>query len=187
MVQVQLHGIFEKYIKTNWELNVKTVLEAFQAIEANSEKLVKALGGLKEYCSHFFIYVDGKLIMQEYITAPILKSDSKIEVVPVIAGAELSFIITSIIIILLSTAVTYLVTKLLTPKAPKDRTTVSNLFSGYENVTSRGVPIPFGYGRMRMGSVVISNDLNVKYSSIGNATNLTEQELLSILNMGDLT
>ena len=44
MVNIKLHGIFENLIKTEWNLNVKTVSEAFEAIEANSGKLLKALG-----------------------------------------------------------------------------------------------------------------------------------------------
>jgi hypothetical protein len=41
MVNIKLNGIFESLIKTEWNLNVKTVSEAFDAIEANSGKLIK--------------------------------------------------------------------------------------------------------------------------------------------------
>lgn len=163
MVNIKLHGIFEKYIKTDWKLNVKTVLEAFRAIEANTNKFVNGLISISDISSHFLIYVDDKLISREYLDSPILKKDSKIEVVPVISGSDVSYIIYAIVVILISTAVSYLVTKLLTPKAPQDRRNVSSLFSGYENVVSRGVAIPFGYGRLRVGSVVIANDVIFQY------------------------
>ena len=56
MVNIKLHGVFENLIKSEWNLNVKTVSEAFDAIEANSGKLLKTLGILEEYISHFLIY-----------------------------------------------------------------------------------------------------------------------------------
>jgi len=40
MVNVKLHGVFENFVKTDWLLNVKTVGEAFEAIEANSNKML---------------------------------------------------------------------------------------------------------------------------------------------------
>jgi len=168
MVNIKLHGIFEKYVKTDWKLNVKTVLEAFRAIEANTNRFVNSLISISDISSHFLIYVDDKLIAREYLNSPILKKNSKIEVVPVISGSDPVSIITAIIVILISTAVSYLVTKLLTPKAPQDRKNVSSLFSGYENVVSRGVAIPFGYGRLRLGSIVIGNDVIFQYGATDN-------------------
>ena len=89
MVNIKLHGIFENYVKTEWHLNVKTVFEAFEAIEANSGKLLEALGNFQEYLTHFIIYVDDKPVAHEYFNSPILKKDSKIEVVPLILGLSL--------------------------------------------------------------------------------------------------
>ena len=77
MVNIKLHGIFENLVKTEWNLNVKTVSEAFDAIEANSGKLIKALGILEEYISHFLIYVDGKIMAPDYLNSPILNKNSK--------------------------------------------------------------------------------------------------------------
>jgi len=135
MVNVKLHGIFENYMKLDWNFNISTVAEAFEAIEANTNCLIKTLGLLEEYISNFIVYVDGKIMPPEYINSPILKNNSKIEVVQ------------------------FLITKLLTPKSPIDIKTTSKIFSSYENVTKRNVPIPIGYGRLKIGSVVISNDV----------------------------
>jgi predicted phage tail protein len=167
MVNIKLHGVFENLIKTEWNLNVKTVSEAFEAIEANSGKLLKALGVLEEYISHFLIYVDGKIMSPEYLNSPILNKDSKIEIAPLILGSDggISFLV-FLIILIISTGIQILVTKLLSPKAPKDIKNNSKLFSGYENVTKRNVSIPIGYGRLKIGSVVISNYL---YNVVTNA------------------
>lgn len=160
MVNIKLHGIFEHLIKTEWNLNVKTVYEAFEAIEANSGKLLKALGVLEEYISHFLIYVDGKIMSPEYLNSPILNKDSKIEIAPLILGSDggISFFV-FVIMLIISTGIQILITRLLSPKAPKDIKNNSKLFSGYENVAKRNVSVPIGYGRLKIGSVVISNTL----------------------------
>ncbi len=160
MVNVKLHGVFENLIKTEWNFNVKTVSEAFDAIEANSEKLVKTLGILEEYISHFLIYVDGKIMPPEYINSPILNKNSKIEVVPLIIGSDFGItLLVSLIIMAIATGIQILITKLLSPKTPKDIKNNSKLFSGYENVAKRNIAIPIGYGRLKIGSVVVSNYL----------------------------
>jgi predicted phage tail protein len=57
------------------------------------------------------------------------------------------------------------ITQLLTPipKAPTPRETelkTSYLFSGPENTTAQGRPVPIGFGRVRVGSVVISASIS---------------------------
>ena len=122
MVNIKLHGIFENYVKTEWHLNVKTVFEAFEAIEANSGKLLEALGNFQEYLTHFIIYVDDKPVSHEYFNSPILKKDSKIEVVPLILGSSIAGIdiLIALLLIAISTGISMLITSLMTPKAPKD-------------------------------------------------------------------
>ena len=163
MVNVKLHGIFEEYVKTEWQLNVKTVSEIFEAIEANSGKLLKALGNFQEYLTHFIIYVDDKPVPVEYINSPILKKNSKVEVVPLILGSTIAGIdiLIGLLLIAIATGIQILVTSLMTPKAPKDIKNNSRLFSGYENVTKRNVAIPVGYGRLKIGSIVIANDVTL--------------------------
>lgn len=167
MVNVKLHGVFENFIDTDWTLNVKSVLEIFEAIEANTNKLVSTLGILNEYISHFIIYVDEKPVPPEYLNSPILNKNSKVEIVPLIIGsAEL---IIGLVLLAISTGIQMLITKLLTPKSPVDIKTVSRLFSNYENVSLRNVPIPIGYGRLKIGSIVVSNNINfILYSGDGN-------------------
>ena len=139
-------------------MNVKTVGEAFEAIEANSNKLIEILGTMQEYLSHFIIYVDDKIMAPEYLNSPILKKNSVVEVVPLILGAEIG-LMTMIIVMLIAMGIQMLITRLMSPKAPKDIKNNSRMFSAYENVTKRNVAIPIGYGRLKIGSVLVSNDL----------------------------
>ena len=159
MVNIKLNGIFENFIDTEWNLNVSSVLEAFEAIEANSNKLISTLGMLNEYITHFIIYVDGEIMPPEYINSPILHKKSKIEIVPLILGAGTEILI-GLILLAISTGIQMLITKLLTPKSPIDIKTVSRLFSSYENVSLRNVVIPIGYGRLKIGSIIIANSIS---------------------------
>ena len=158
MVNIKLHGIFEQFVKTEWDLNVKTIGEALEAIEANSGKLIIGLNQLQEYLSHFIIYVDNKIVSSEYLYSPILQKNSHVEIVPLIIGSDFGL---SLILLAISIGIQFLITKLLTPKNPIDIKSNSKLFSSYENVTKRNFPIPIGYGRIKTGSIVISNDINV--------------------------
>jgi len=164
MVTIKLHGIFEEFVKTDWLLNVKTVGEAFEAIEANSNKMLTALGNMQEYLTHFIIYVDDKIMPPEYLNSPILNKNSKIEVVPLMLGAVFVFddFLIALVIMIIAMGIQMLVTRLMSPKAAKDIKNNSRMFSGYENVTKRNVAIPIGYGRLKIGSIVISNDLQIK-------------------------
>ena len=170
MVNVKLHGVFENFIETNWNLNVKSIIEVFQAIEANTGKLISTLGNINEYISYFMIYVDDKIVAPEYLNSPILKRNSKVEVVPLILGSAEQIII-GLILLAISTGIQMLITKLLTPQSPTDITTVSRLFSGYENVSLRNVSIPIGYGRLKIGSIVISNDISFKIHTESKSSN----------------
>ena len=158
MVSVKLNGVFENYLKTDWQLNVSSVSEIFDAIEANTGCLVKTLGNLQLYISNFIIYVDGKIMPPEYLDSPILKKTSVVEVVPLLIGSD--FGITAFLLMLaVSIGIQLLIAKIMTPKSPVDVKTNSRLFSNYENVTARNVPVPLGYGRVKVGSIVISNNL----------------------------
>jgi predicted phage tail protein len=158
MVNVKLHGIFEQFVKTEWNLNVKTIGEALEAIEANSGKFIIALNELQEYLSHFIIYVDNKIVSPEYLYSPILKKNSNVEVVPLLMGSDFGL---SLILLAVSIGIQFMITKLLSPKNPIDIKSNSKLFSSYENVTKRNFPVPLGYGRIKTGSIVISNDVDV--------------------------
>jgi predicted phage tail protein len=70
-----------------------------------------------------------------------------------------------------------LITKLLTPESPTDIKTVSRLFSGYENVSLRNVSIPIGYGRLKIGSIVISNSIFFTMHADNKSSNETMSQI----------
>ena len=73
---------------------------------------------------------------------------------PRVAGGDpvniLIFIVVAVVTQLIMNAI-------FKPPKPKDAVeTNSYLFAGTENIAAQGVPVPLGYGRLRVGSVVVS-------------------------------
>lgn len=153
MINVTLHGILGKKLGKFWELEVESIMEVFEAVEANCYQVNKYFNDFNKFFTHFVVYIDGKMMPAHLIKSKILKPDSKVEIVPVVQGGW--FILVGVILIVLSIVLAVL----LSPKAPKDVKTNSTILGGVRNVLNRNIPIPIGYGRMRLGSAVISNDI----------------------------
>lgn len=157
MINVSLYGILAKKFGSFWELDVASVMEIFQAIEANYYNSNKYFNNFNKFFTHFIVYIDGKPMPAHLLKSKILKSNSKVEILPVVQGGLFWFAIIGIVLIVLS----FVLVALLSPKAPTDIKTNSTILGGVRNVLNRNVPIPIGYGRMRVGSSVISNDIIV--------------------------
>ena len=50
----------------------------------------------------------------------------------------------------------------MSPKSPRDVKTNSTILGQLRNVSSRNIVVPIGYGRLRLGSALISNYINVQ-------------------------
>jgi len=159
MIDITLYGVLGKKLGKHWLFNVESIFEIFEAIEANTNGVSKYFKDLKKFASHFIVYVDGKLIKSHLIKSKILNDGNKVEILPIIQG---SGPITSIIIGVVLMALSYVVTALLSPKAPKDIKTSSSTLGGIKIVVNRNIVIPVGYGRLRVGSAVISNNITIQ-------------------------
>jgi len=158
MVDITLRGILGKQFGSEWKLNVSSVLEIFEAIEANTGKVYRCLYDLKKFATHFMVFVDGKAMPPYLLNSKILKKDNKVEIVPVVQGGGFLAVF---LIGVLFTVLSVVITKMLSPKAPKDVKTNSTILGGIRNVTSRNGVVPIGYGRLRLGSSVVSNYISV--------------------------
>lgn len=156
MVNITLHGLLGKKLGKYWNLEVNSVLEIFDAIEANNHRINKYFNDFNKFFTHFIVFIDGQMMPAHLIKSNVLKEDSKVEILPVIQGGW-ALIIIGIVLI----AVSIILSIVLSPKAPKDVKTNSTILGGIRNVLNRNIPVPIGYGRMRLGSSVISNDIAV--------------------------
>ena len=62
MINIVLHGVLGKKLGRTWLLDVDSVHEIFEAVEANSQKINKYFSDFKKFVSHFVVYVDGKIL-----------------------------------------------------------------------------------------------------------------------------
>lgn len=156
MISVNLRGILGKKLGEKWSLEASSIIEVFEAIEANTGKVNKYYYDLNKFCTHFAILVNGNFLPSHLINAKILKPKDKVEIVPVVqGGSPVVLIIIGLVLIVLS----FLLLKALSPKAFKDRQSTSTVLGNIRNVLNRNIPIPIGYGRLKIGSSVISNNI----------------------------
>lgn len=174
MIDITLEGVLGKTLGRSWSLNVCSVLEIFEAIEANTNKITKFYKNLEKTMTHFIVYIDDKIMPPHLLNSKILSPYSKVKILPIVQGSEPT---TMVIIGLTLIALSMILAVVLSPKQPKDVKTNSTIIGGVKNVLNRNIPVPIGYGRLRIGSAVISNSIGISnsdgtiYSSAGGVGN----------------
>lgn len=163
MKKIFLYGELGKSLGKEWELEVDSVQEALWAIEANTGKLTSFLSANTEKFGYYTFRVDDKkLSSREELESKFPKSSKEIHIMPQVAGGDIVNILIQVVI---AVATALIMQAIFKPPKPKDeRQTRSYLFSGPENTAAQGIPVPLGYGRLRVGSVVISASLRNRQS-----------------------
>lgn len=170
MRKVFLHGELGNSLGKEWDLEVGSVQEALWAIEANTNKLTSFLRKNTKRFPHYTFTIDNKKLDKHQLESPIGDGNKDIHIMPRVAGGDpvniLIFIVVSIVTSLIISAI-------FKPPKPKEAVaTNSYLFGGTQNVAAQGVPVPLGYGRLRVGSVVVSAAVrHVEYTSKSVAKN----------------
>ena len=184
MTSIKLHGALAREFGSSFNFNIKTVKEAFDAIDANNPRFISKIKKLSAQGMHYAVIVNGKKLSE-------LKKINKkqkikeISIVPAIMGygpaaaaaaAALAtaalgsalaagaismgtFIVASLVVGVVSMALQML----LAPKPPEppaiEATTRalqdSFTFSNKVNLADQGTRVPVGYGRMLSASNVI--------------------------------
>ncbi len=185
MTTITLHGILAKEFKRTFNLAIKRPKEVFDAISCSHENFRNRLVELANQGIHFTLLVDGKKLntLEELSIAAEYK---KIDIVPLVCGAGkvLGVILTVIGFVLMftpfaplgvalfSAGLQILLTpdpKIERPKADVSGAKQSFIFSSKANVAEQGIPIPVGYGRLRVGSAVIQSTIKSYPNSFNKA------------------
>jgi predicted phage tail protein len=183
MTQVILHGILAKEFRKNFSLAIKRPKEVFDAISCAHSNFRNRIAELANQGIHFALLVDGKKIT-ELQELNIQKESQEIHLVPLIigaggtviagaifgagavaAGGVAAFTATAINAVIIGVA-TMGIQMMLAPKPEMQRpesvvnsAKQSFLFSSKANVAEQGIPVPVGYGRLRVGSAVIQSTI----------------------------
>lgn len=183
MTSVILHGKLGKKFGKHHKFLIKKPIDAIKALMANKKGFYKAYKTWGREGKLYQIICDNKIIEtnDELVNNKEIK---EIHICPIIAGAGdnvqgIGQIIvgTLLIVVGVMTSNPYLINAgiaiavggvmsiLFPPPTPTFESNVQSksfLFSSTENSTVQGVPVPIGYGRLRVGSKVISTSLQPK-------------------------
>jgi predicted phage tail protein len=190
MRTVKLYGHLGKKFGRSFDFDVASAAEAVRALCANFAGFREAMVGHKP---GYHVHVGDEIVTEELL--PFRSSSSTIKIVPVVSGAKngIGQIIMGAVLIVAGYAVSVLsygwaapvgnamigmgasmilggVTQLLTrapkPAAPNNGGNDPNYsFNGPVNTTGQGNSVPVCYGRLIVGSQVISAALSVEQST----------------------
>lgn len=173
MTSIRLHGVLAKGFGNVFSMKIGRASQAIEAIDANRPGFIKKINSLSRKGFYYSIVVDGKKIknLSEYEKS---KTPQEIDIVPIICGSGIvagvvalakiiaaNQVLATFALFIISTAVQML----LAPKQEKQDVKATEAstrglersfeFSNKQNLASQGVPVPIGYGRLRVGSQII--------------------------------
>lgn len=167
MKKVYLHGALGKRFGKEWELNVSTPAEAVHALFANEPKIEKYLNEKHQDGIYYGIKKSGEDKFTDTAEYPLnTERDLHVFAIPQGAGFVGSLIMTAI-----TTAASMYVQKKMAEAMERDDSTIqaqtkSYIYNGSDNRFDQGSTIPIGYGRIKVGSNVISAcNINYDYNS----------------------
>ena len=179
MIKVTLHGKLGKIFGITHNFSIASGADAYKALRANFEKFESTVMEFAKRDLHYMMIVDGEEIKstEEFNRLKVVK---EVHFVPFIVGAFLgllilaaktafAFIVASpLLSSLVISLIIYGVTSLLfkpanpTPQAATSNTNAganSYFFGGRANVARQGVPVPVGYGRLKIGSLIVGSSI----------------------------
>ncbi len=175
MTKVVLHGILAQEFKKTFNLSINRPKEVFEAIECNCKNFRNRIVDLANQGIHFSLLINGKKITTvEELSIGL--EDQQIDIVPLICGQGGAFVAGVIIAakavgaFIAANASFFIGIGMMAlqmalapkPEMKRPESTVSSAkqsftFSSKANVAEQGIPVPVGYGRLRVGSVIIQS------------------------------
>tara|TARA_B100001093_G_C26831845_1_gene1016509 strand:- start:1050 stop:1895 length:846 start_codon:yes stop_codon:yes gene_type:complete len=180
---IKVYGNLRKFLgKSTFEAAVNSPQQAYSFLKANFEGIEKHMNN-----QLYKVKMGGRVITQDFVSST---GQGEIQIIPVAVGSDFVFdffedafnfvasniipLVTAFVTggtsLLLTTAALTLATDLLTPDLPTNNVSSvgdtdpsirgSYSFSGIQNVSSSGVPIPILYGYVYSGSILISSGVD---------------------------
>lgn len=161
MTEVYLHGILAKKFKEKYILDVSQPEDIFVAIDSNSPRFITFLQNNVDKMNL------SVLVNKKVVTDPSkIQSDlRRIDLIPTCEGSAISLLGWFLISLVVSVGIAYLqAASSITPpendsNSEQSVKTRSFEFSGEINLEKQGKPVPVGYGRLRVGSYVVGNQI----------------------------
>jgi len=196
---IKVYGNLRKFLgKSTFEAAVNSPQQAYSFLKANFEGIEKHMNN-----QLYKVKMGGRVITQDFVSST---GQGEIQIIPVAVGSDFvvdffedafNFVASNIVplvtafvtggtSLLLTTAALTLATDLLTPDLPTNNVSSvgdtdpsirgSYSFTGIQNISSSGVPIPILYGYVYSGSILISSGVdNAQLVAIINDTGTYSQ------------
>jgi predicted phage tail protein len=184
MKKLLLHGLLKKLACGSLMIKAGNFDDIVKCLQVNFPKLGARIRGLNHIFDSVIIVIDGKIVSDSQLLNQNIRNCKVIELLPVqvfsafftaaatatLLTKALVFAANVIVVSALSFGISFLISKLLTPKDPKQVKTSSYLLNAKTNIAARNAPIPIGYGKLRVGSLIVSTFVtNFDYSQFNPA------------------
>lgn len=158
MKKIHLHGDLGKRFGETWDLDVSSAAEAMAALCANNFGIQKYLQEAYNAGISYGIKKDSGEILQNKEEFELI-SDKDFHIFPVPEGSQ-GFVV-SLIVSAVTTAASMYIQKKMAEAMERDDSvlqaqTQSFIYSGKQNRFEQGSSVPLGYGRMNVGTNVVS-------------------------------
>jgi predicted phage tail protein len=204
MTKIILHGILGKIFGKNFSLKISNPISAIRAIEANRQGFIKKIQQLANNNCHYSLIVDGEIV-KEVDELKQFKKIKKIDFVPILTGRAVGLLLggafaSAAMSAFFSIGISLVLNFLISLFTKKNTETPaqfigvggqtfsveargkSYIFSNQENVTSQGVKVPIGYGKLKIPSVVIEAGIKNYNTAITETNEFTQIENLIIFS-----
>jgi len=180
---IKVYGNLRKFLgKSTFKAAVNSPQQAYSFLKANFEGVEKHMNN-----QLYKVKMGSRVITQDFVSST---GQGEIQIIPVAVGSDFvvdffedafNFVVSNVVplvtafvtggtSLLLTTAALTLATDLLTPDLPTNNVSSvgdtdpsirgSYSFSGIQNISSSGVPIPILYGYVYSGSILISSGVD---------------------------
>jgi predicted phage tail protein len=161
MTEVILHGLLEKKFKKKYTFsNLKCTADCVQMIDCTSKGFKKFIIEQSMNGVEYEFITDGE---KNKSSEDVLKKHKikKIEIVPCVKGSDPVSFFVVLVYSLLIAGIVYLMTPIpeIEPSETGgvlDANARSFFFENDQNIAAQGIAVPLGYGRLRVGSKIIS-------------------------------
>ena len=180
MTKINLHGILKYEFGEVIPLNITRPKEVIDAIDSIKKDFRTRIYQLARENVHFNIIADGESI-KNFNQLEMKKNFKQIDIIPMIAGAIEPF--TTIAINIAIMIASMAIQMAMRPKPPKPQQIQSEvsaskqsfLISSNTNLAQQGIPVPVGYGRLRVGSYVIQSTVK-SYPQVQSVANVLSND-----------
>lgn len=155
--------------------------DIIKCLQVNFPKLGIKIKKYNNIFDTIIVVVDDNIVSHAEMLNDAIRNGKTIELLPVqvfsaiftaaatatMLTKALVFAANVVVISAISFGISFLISKLLTPKDPKQVKTSSYILSAKSNIAARNTPIPIGYGKLRVGSLIVSTyALNYDFTSL---------------------